>query len=502
MVLVKVDVNQEKWVSNVPFFNVPKDHVSRFIVDFVDEFFESKWDEELDEKPGRPIFPRKTLLKILLYSAVERRSSTAEIGELLKYHQIYQFVADGLKPSPRTLRRFKSENEFLFEFILRSTLIKAQQDKITDFDHVAFDGTIAKANNSPYNIIKLKEIELLLDLLNKSHAEIKEYLDDKNNEKLRRSAYKLLTNKKQPLKEKVNLLTHLKKILKESGQTSVGLNCSDARWMLNKKNRKELSFNIQSAVDNRSGLIIVLNAVQDPTDHYQLISQLKNVKRVIGKYPDKISADYGYKTYESLKFLKDEKIDRYISNQKQTRENKGKKPANPYHKDYFTYDEEKDVYICPENQTLHYQRSYTHKKRQKRLYYTNKCKNCLVKEKCTKSNYRIISDYGDDLEKDMANKMNSKEGKKEYKKRMSTVEPVFGTLKTQNHLNQIQQEELEDIQAELNLIAAAYNLKRIYNIKKGDKKSWEEDYQKFIKEIEKKFPNVNLTTKIVNQKEE
>ena len=82
--------------------------------------------------------------------------------------------------------------------------------------NVAFDGTIAKANNSPYNMIKLEEIELLLDLLNKTDSEIKKYLDDENNGKLRRSAYNLLTNKKQPLKEKINLLNHLKNILKES----------------------------------------------------------------------------------------------------------------------------------------------------------------------------------------------------------------------------------------------------------------------------------------------
>ena len=101
----------------------------------------------------------------------------------------------------------------------------------------------------------------------------------------------------------------------------------------------------------------------------------------------------------------------------------------------------------------------------------------------------------------MTKKMDSEAGKKEYKKRMGTVELVFGVLKTQHHLNQIQQKELEDIMAELNLMATAYNIKRLHNMKKGNKKQWEDNYQEFIEEIEKKFPNVNLTTKIVNKKE-
>ena len=356
MVLVKVDIGQEKWVSNTHSFYVPEDHISRFVVDFVEEFFDDELDFEFDEKFGRPRFPTKTLLKILIYAAVDRESSTEEIGELLKYHQIYQFVADGLTPSARTLRRFKKNNQLLFETTLQSTISHAKNENLTDFDHVAFDGTIAKANNSPHNIIKLTDIELLLKLINSSIREIKNYLKDVNNPKLRKSAMNFLMNNKLSKKNKISFLNHLKDILEETEQISVGMNCINARWMHNKKNQKELSFNIQSAVDNKSGLIIVLNPVQDPTDHNQLINQIKNVKKALNKYPDKISADYGYRTNKSLKFLKDEKIDGYIPNQKQSRENKGKKPSNSYHKDYFIYDEEMDVYICPENETLYYQR--------------------------------------------------------------------------------------------------------------------------------------------------
>jgi hypothetical protein len=39
---------------------------------------------------------------------------------------------------------------------LQSTLIRAENDEITDFDHIAIDGTIIKANNSNYNIIKIR----------------------------------------------------------------------------------------------------------------------------------------------------------------------------------------------------------------------------------------------------------------------------------------------------------------------------------------------------------
>ena len=39
---------------------------------------------------------------------------------------------------------------------------------------------------------------------------------------------------------------------------------------------------------------------------------------------------------------------------KQTREKKKKLNPHPYHKDHFKYDNEKDVFICPEGQLLHH----------------------------------------------------------------------------------------------------------------------------------------------------
>lgn len=503
MVLVKSDICQTKWIIGNRFDDIPSDHVSRFLLNFTDEFLGKSIDEKLIEKSGRPIYPKKTLLNILLYGEINRISSTEEIADLVKYHHFYHFVADDTTPSARTLRRFKDEYGYLFEFVLQSTLIVAKNEGITDFDHIAIDGTIIKANNSNYNIIKLKEIELLLNLLNQSTSEINKYLETEG-KNLRKSAYKLLKNKNKTRQEKIDLLKKLKNILLETEQSSIGLSDLDARWMKNKKNQKELSFNVQSSVDHKSKLIVVFEATQDPTDHYQLTKQIENIKGVLGQYPSIISADYGYRTHENLKFLKSKDIDGYLPNQKQSRENKDKKPDNPYHKDYFIYDEEIDAYICPENEVLPFQRQYTYQKRPRRMYYTDKCKNCRVKKKCTKSNCRTISEFGDDIEKEMRIKMDSKKGKEEYGKRMGTVEPVFGIFKKQHNLNELEQREMDKIQSELNLMAAAYNIKQLHahKIKSEREKErvLEKNLQNFQTDFQTRFPNGNLEINFVNQK--
>ena len=67
----------------------------------------------------------------------------------------------------------------------------------------------------------------------------------------------------------------------------------ECRWMMNKKNRMEFSYNMQLAVDYDSGIILANSVTQDPTDHHQLIPQIERTIETIGLLPDDtaISAD-------------------------------------------------------------------------------------------------------------------------------------------------------------------------------------------------------------------
>ncbi|MCL2116730.1 MAG: IS1182 family transposase [Methanobrevibacter sp.] len=498
MVLIKENNNQDFWFTEQLSKFIPIDHISRQVIDFVEDHFDDSFDLVSDKKEGRPSYLNKTLLKILFYASVDCVTSTERIYEHLQFHQVYQFVAGGLKPSARTLRRFKKEHGYLIEKMHEDLLKTAEKEKLTDFNHISFDGTIVKANNSPYNMIRLEEIELCLNLLKLSEKEIKEYLDDKNNDKVRESVYKILIDKNKSVEDKIIFLNDLKSVLTESKQSSVGTHCKDARWMKNKKNKIELSFNVQAAVDYQSKLIVNLNAVTDPTDHKQLIPQIQKVLWTLNKYPEKISADYTYRGEKEFKFLKNNNIDGYIPNQKQTREHKGRIHTNPYHKDNFKYNSEKDTFKCPENQILEFKKEYAYDDSVHRLYYTSECKKCLKKEKCTNSETRTITEYGTILSKEMTEKMNSTEGKSEYKKRSSTVEPVFGILKLHHGLESIQQKEIDSVQTELTLMAIGYNFKRILNLKNKNKNKQanKKILKNFFTMLNEKYPNAKINKEI------
>lgn len=72
-----------------------------------------------------------------------------------------------------------------------------------------------------------------------------------------------------------------------------------------------------------------------------------------------IFADNGYSTDENTEYLKDKGLDEYIASKKLSRKaKKYNKNDNPFSKDYFIFDLEKDVYICPQGQILNHKGRY------------------------------------------------------------------------------------------------------------------------------------------------
>ncbi|WP_342766060.1 transposase [Methanobrevibacter sp. V74] len=70
------------------------------------------------------------------------------------------------------------------------------------------------------------------------------------------------------------------------------------------------------------------------------------------------------------------------------------------------------------------------KTNKKITYWTNKCKNCVMKEICCKKkNYRTIQDYGNPSKIRMQRKMETEWAQKIYKKRSKTAELPFAHIK-------------------------------------------------------------------------
>ena len=172
---------------------------------------------------------------------------------------------------------------------------------------------------------------------------------------LRRTARKFLMDNSLSDEEKVDILFHWWQLLDYSGQVSLALNDHDARLMkIKDKGQKypKFAYNIQLGTDTKSKLICGVNAVQNPTDHYQIPALMNQILVNLQLKPQKISADTIYSTLANLQYLEELDITALIPTKQQNRQNSGNQPDNPFAIDYFVFDEYKNVFICPEKQKL------------------------------------------------------------------------------------------------------------------------------------------------------
>ena len=139
----------------------------------------------------------------------------------------------------------------------------------------------------------------------------------------------------------------------------------------------------------------------------------------------------------------------------------------------YAYDEYYDCYICPNNEILEY---ITTDKNGYKLYKSNpeKCKNCPLKDKCTKSknNQKVITRHiWEEYKEEMNENRYTQNWKDNYPLRKETVERTFGDCKEQMGLRYTRYRGLQKNDQYSTLIFACYNLKKMANWKwKKDKK--------------------------------
>ena len=477
MVKIKFDKNQTKLGIKTLDWNVPKDHISRFVVDFIEDVFPILEIDEPKKKKRREPLPLDSMLKLLVYTKIQHIDRTSIIADMARYHDIFRFVCDDIRPSERSIQRYRREYGRYFEVLLQMTLKKAFDEGFTEFNHVAIDGTIKKAYNSNNNTISKKETRILVDYYEGRSV------SPESLEKLHKPAQRILEKKDMNDEDKLELLYGIETQFTFTGQDRIPVNDIEARFMKEKKGNYMVAYNIQSAVDYDTKLICAINITQSPTDHYELPAIAKKAIQNINTKPKYISADTIYLNQISLSYLADEKIEGLIPTRKQSKEKIGKLNENPYHKDHFEYDYEQDAFKCPENQYLHFYGKYTESHRDpkkpdkvKRIYNNyNACKNCNARTKCCTSSqtHKTITEYGSVLQKVMNHKMEKQEYKDEYAKR-SSVEGPFGIFKEQFQLEKEVVVGMIKTEERINLDALAYNLIRLYNIKQEIKNTTED----------------------------
>jgi hypothetical protein len=178
-----------------------------------------------------------------------------------------------------------------------------------------------------------------------------------------------------------------------------------------------------------------------------------------------VLADSGFASFDNFEELNNRNKTIYIPDQQMNTETE--KEQNPYHRNHFVYNEEKDCFICPENRELPFYGNSTHKrtKQQSKVYICKDCPACEKQMLCTKGKYRQIHvEKREFLRQQIRERLNSVEGKLKYLKRLR-IESVFGNIKHNLNYVHLYLKGIKKTTAEWQLICIGHNLKKIHRFK-------------------------------------
>jgi transposase len=478
---------------------IPGDHICNLVVAVVSCIDVSEIEAKYLDQPGNSAYPRRMLLRLLVQAAIDGVWSSRKIDKLAHENVVYMYLAGNEKPDFRTICNFRRDNKELIEAVFKETVTVARDLEILKLGYLATDGTKIKANASnDYTLSEdeLKEIRRIvergieideeedklygdkrgdelppeLNTQEKLRKKIKE-LEESRGGRLKRAAKRIIEqhalgdeHKRASIEDKLDRAEYE---LKEGRQDTVSLSDPEARFMKNKKERIELSYNPQITTDHDSGIIVANDVTQDCTDHHQLQPQVELTVENVGELPEdtKLGFDNGYFSGANLRYLEEKSLDGYIPDGKQAGEMKGNKPKmSPFSKDSFDYDEDKDLFLCPNGEILSRKGEYEYNGKPVYAYYGANCAECPFRSECAgEGRMRVItSDSYESERRRMAAKMRSETGKAEYKKRSETVEWIFGNIKQNMKFREFLTRGLENVRTEYNLVCSAHNLKIIW----------------------------------------
>ncbi len=226
---------------------------------------------------------------------------------------------------------------------------------------------------------------------------------------------------------------------------------------------KHAGYNMQAVVDEKHGLFVHTEAVSDPVDTEQFAQQILAAEQVT-KQPCEIAcADAGYCNYEELKKIENDERSVLVPS---AHDASGKK-VRAVEKEDFQYDEQKDVYVCPEGKIL--VRKQSALENRATIYAmkdVNICKGCCRFGICTKakSGRHVLRYHDEKFREKISRRYHSAEGKIIYKKRMTKAEKPFGHIKRSMGFTAFHLRGIDGVNAETSLLSTCYNLTRMMTI--------------------------------------
>ena len=412
---------------------------------------------------GRPAYHPSVLLKLYIYGYLNRVQSSRRLEREAGRNFEMMWLLGRLVPDHKTVADFRKDNGRAIRKVCARFVELCREMGLLAKASVAIDGSKFKAvNNRDRNFTRAK-VERRRAQLEESVARYLSQLDTAD----RQEPSEALAAKTARLKEKLAKLGEEMRRLKglearmlAAPDQQVSLTDADSRSMATSgRGSGVVGYNVQVAVDTEHHLIVNHEVTNVGSDRSQLARVAKETKATLQTDRLEAVADRGYFNGEEI--LACDRAGITVTLPKPM--TSGAKSEGRFGKQDFVYLPTEDVYRCPAGERLKYYFTAEEHGQRLRRYWTNACRTCALKSRCTTGPQRRITRWEHEhvLE---AVQQRLDANPEAMRQRRETVEHPFGTMKARMGATHFLTKTLPKVAAEMALSVLAYNLTRVLNI--------------------------------------
>jgi transposase len=358
------------------------------------EAFHSEYGVE-----GGPAYAPEMLVSVWLYAYALSVTSSRRLEQRIREDLAFRYLAGGATPDHWTLNAFRRRHGKGLNDVFTQVLELARASGLGRLGHVAIDSTRIAANASRDRI---DTEQALRDARARLRREIRRWqkqcdTDDPNEGAGVEVGSEVLAQLERQLGEIPARLERLQK----SGLKKISQSDTDSRF-LRERGGFVLGYTGTLAV-SEDHLIVAQRVTQETNDNGALLPMVDAVERECGERPQRVSADSGFFTNDTLQAMEERNIDAYVPDNNMARVlNRGGR----------------------------------------------------LRQRATHPAHRR-----------MRRKLRDPAGAMIYARRKAIVEPVNGVLKEQRGMRRFRMKGLRKVAIEWTLATTAYNLTRLWRAK-------------------------------------
>jgi len=415
------------------------------------------------EVTGRPSYHPSVLLKLYIYGYLNRVQSSRRLEREAGRNFEAMWLLGRLVPDHKTVADFRKDNGHAIRKVCVRFVELCRELGLLANASVAIDGSKFKAvNNRDRNFTRAK-VERRRAQLEESVARYLSQLDTADRQPPSEALAAKTTRLKEKLarlEEEMQRLKGLEARMLAAPDQQVSLTDPDSRSMATSgRGSGVVGYNVQVAVDTEHHLIVTHEVTNVGNDRSQLARVAQEAKVALQTNTLEAVADRGYFSGEEILACDQSGITVTLPKPMTS----GIEAKGRFGKQDFVYLPEEDVYRCPAGERLRYYYTNLENGLRLRRYWTNACRTCAIKSRCTTAVHRRITRWEHEHVVEAVQKRLD-ENPQAMRQRRETVEHPFGTIKARMGATHFLMKTLPRVASEMALHVLAYNLTRAMNI--------------------------------------